>query len=115
VGQGREALRAGDAVGERSAFDEAQVAGPSGAALELERACAAFRAEAMARARSARHAPAALFATHAGKLVLTRVQALYALSHLGVDSIEQSRHLHLGRHLFLAAAFLKLRRSPTSA
>jgi hypothetical protein len=34
VGQGGEALRAGDAVGERSAFDEAQVAGPSGAALE---------------------------------------------------------------------------------
>jgi hypothetical protein len=63
---------------------------------ELERACAAFRAEPMARARSARHPPAALFAAHAGKLVLTRVQALYALPPLGVDSIEQSRHLHLG-------------------
>ena len=63
VAQGREALRAGDAVGARSAFEEAVTTGASGAALEgmsaasyvlmefprgideMERAHAAFRAE----------------------------------------------------------------------
>ena len=63
VAQGHEALRAGDAVGARSAFEEAVTTGGSGAALEgmsaasyvlmefprgideMERAHAAFRAE----------------------------------------------------------------------